>query len=457
MKTHLERRPLALAACGLVCGMVAVQQPVLLLLITFLVLWLRSSARVLFICLVLVGVLCAPADVKPILRRDFYTGRASVLSTPRTVNGSQSLTVHLADGRRLDAFIQCATELVPGDEMAIRGVLQPYAPDFAASRTSGGYSGAFTGDAEVVHRAAVPLQWAATTKSWSEQFLRSNLPHDNADLLMSSVFGSREIENTDLSEKLRLSGIFHLVSGTGLFVLLFAMAMHWVCSLLPIPRGIQVALVTSSLLFLVLQSAYAPSLVRVAILYFCFAAAYTFRRQPDWMSALALSVIVNVLMNPWVLYTPGFQIAAVVIGTLALLTPRKEQGFGGAALAACLRVFLATAAALPLVAYHFGSVSLLGVFATLLVLPVIPVLILFELAALGFALTLKAVAVGLLKTVVQPLSGYVLAVAHAFSTSDIGVLKVPPFSGWWLLLLYASAISGCAKIRANRIVGIFKS
>ena len=183
------------------------------------------------------------------------------------------------------------------------------------------------------------------------------------------------------------------------------------------------------------------------------------------MPALGLAAAVMVALSPTVLWSVSFQLSFAAVAGIALLRPRlgewplgardeDERGESGGPLAwladAVGVSIAATLAMLPLLAFHFERVSLVGILATPLVLPALPLaLVLYAATALvGVVASLPALVVGLLSWVV---GGYVALVVGLFArlpAASLEVGRVAPFLVWGYYGVLALIASRRGVVRA---------
>lgn len=173
-------------------------------------------------------------------------------------------------------------------------------------------------------------------------------------------------------EAYRLSGAAHLLAVSGLHVSVLASA--WA---LLFRRRIWLRFCLTALFLAAYAAltAFAPSVLRAAIMLLCFHLAGPLRMPDDRPSALSLAFVIVLLVNPYALFYVGFQLSFLAACGLALLTPmlRDRLSFLGGSLAGTLSgsaaVWFAT---LPAQAAFFQTVSLTSLVSNLFILPLVP-------------------------------------------------------------------------------------
>jgi competence protein ComEC len=249
-----------------------------------------------------------------------------------------------------------------------------------------------------------------------------------------------------LQLNLRRTGTIHIVSASGLHIVIVAFALLWLLERLPVPRGLGLALVAAALFLYVGAAGLNPPVIRAAVTAMLVLGAYLFRREPDWLSAMAIAALGCLIARPSSAMEAGFQLSFAVIAGLGLFGRRFYGGVR--ALARLWTGFenvahvalVASVVSAPLVAYHFGMVSVASVLANVLIGFVIAPIVIAALVAQAVSPFSAALAVGLMKLVVEPLSGWFLWVVDSLGQMRWAAVDAPPFSAYWLLPIYAAML-----------------
>lgn len=118
--------------------------------------------------------------------------------------------------------------------------------------------------------------------------------------------------------------------------------------------------------------------------------------RPDGLTLLAFAALVVLIINPFLLFSPSMQLSFAAVFGLMVITPPIARllyrGIGHAALlpASTLGAQLMT---VPILAWHFGAIPVLGPFTNFLAIPLVAVLVPLGLITMCFALCLPGVAV----------------------------------------------------------------
>ena len=197
------------------------------------------------------------------------------------------------------------------------------------------------------------------------------------------ILARKEGLDHDVRESFAIAGIAHLLAIFGLHVGVVSMLVSMVVRQIGLgPR--RTGMLSSAVTWLYVGFIGFPDAATRAALILTFVSVSRWRtRPPGALGAVATSLLVLFLVDPLSPARPGFQLSfAGALGLLIVAPPirrrldaawlcRIPRPFKGG-LAAGVGATLATA---PIVAWHFGRVSLVGLPATLLAAPLVTVAI----------------------------------------------------------------------------------
>ncbi len=317
------------------------------------------------------------------------------------------------------------------------------------------------GEGSPFYRALHAVRWRLARS------LSASVPEPQAAMGQALLLGMRDGLPDVLVDNFRATGTAHVLAISGLHVgVLLGIGMS--ASAWLFGRRHRLYLVAPFVLIWLyaLLAGASPSVIRAATMGSVFLAARVLGRPGTVMPALGLAAAVMVALSPGVLWSVSFQLSFAAVAGIALLRPRisewplgarGEPGGPLAWLADAVGVSVAaTLATLPLIAFYFERVSLVGILATPLVLPALPLaLVLYAVtAAVGLVVALPAQVVGLLSWVA---GGYIAVVVGLFArlpAASVEVGRVAPFLVWGyygvLALLVSRRVVGRALARLAR-------
>ena len=309
------------------------------------------------------------------------------------------------------------------------------------------------GEGSPFYRMLHALRWRLARS------LAASVPEPQAAMGQALLLGMRDGLPDELVEDFRVTGTAHVLAISGLHVgVLLGISMS--ASAWLFGRRHRLYLLAPFVLvwMYALLAGASPSVVRAAAMGSVFLAARLLGRPGTVMPALGLAAAVMVALSPGVLWSVSFQLSFAAVAGIALLRPRfgalpfgtrdeDERGESAGPLAwladAVGVSVAATLATLPLLAFHFERVSLVGILATPLILPALPLaLVLYAATAVaGLAAALPAQIIGLLSWAVGGYVALVVGLIARLPAASVEVGRIAPYIVWGYygaLVLFAS-------------------
>lgn len=456
MKSQLEHRPLLLAFAAIAVGLSCATHwfnVVFLLPVLYLAASLRL--RVILGLLGLLGVLIAPEPLPEVHDKTPFHGIVRVSSIPRVFSTSVAFEV---DGyRKYLVRMNPGTTVNMGDMLEIEGELGPFRESEEEYQRSAGRVGVIVPESLSIHKEAV--FWWRWGGSWRQSFLAyaaKNLEPAHAATLDALCFNATWYLAEDDWKNLRRSGTIHIISASGLHVMILALGLALGFSKLPLPRVLQLLLTIAVLILFACAAGRQHAILRSVLMVSVGYGAYLFRREPDWLSLVGLSGCLVLLTDPRGIYDLGFQLSYVLVAGLAMFVPwiapdasltfleRKQTKMRSIFVAS---VWAAVIVA-PLSAYYFGGLSLVSPFANLLIAPLIPFVMIM---AMGSHLT-SFVVPGFGPLILQVTDGLVSilrTIVYTMGELPFAYVDVPDFSAYWMLPYYAALMLGYWRFHAR--------
>lgn len=274
------------------------------------------------------------------------------------------------------------------------------------------------------------------TKAAFAARLQQFLPEPENSLALGILIGARRGLPADVVENFNLTGTSHIVAVSGFNIAVIVSALSflaWVAG-----RRASFWLSLGIILGFVVIAGASASVIRAAVMGGLLLMAFNIGRPYSVIPALVFAAAAMLFVNPKILYWDiGFQLSFAATVGIVLFTP-LFQNFteNWPKLFGLKNIFLVTLAAtistLPLVIWYFGRLSVVSLMANLLILPAVPLAMLFGfLAVLPFAAPGFAFLSNLLLS-------YILWVAEKFARLPFASFSVeisPVIFGLMLLLL----------------------
>jgi len=318
---------------------------------------------------------------------------AVVLSVNAPSNGQQRATLELRPPdtpSRVWASLPRYPQIAPGDVVRFGGDLEPSPHDEGFGEFLARSGIAFTTRARQLERLGLdgsPMAELEQLRRGAASAISETLSEPEAGLASAMSIGLRDLVSRDVATDFRISGLSHVVAISGWHIaMLGAVASGLLSGIGRRPR---------SLVMLAAICAYAvfagasPSVLRAAVMASVVLLARESGRRGSAAIGLSLTVAGMLLIDPSTITDVGFQLSVaataglLVWGTRARewLVPRLPKRTPGWLLESLAVSSAAQLATLPLVLFHFGTLSVVSPLANLLIAPLVaPSMLLTALA-----------------------------------------------------------------------------
>jgi competence protein ComEC len=232
-----------------------------------------------------------------------------------------------------------------------------------------------------------PVALLLRVKRTIKDRLADIVPEPHASFLSGLLFGGSSGLSADLKDDFSRTGTSHILAASGFNVSLFsAVILGWILQL-PISRKRAVGIIFAMLVGYVLIAGATAAVVRAGIMAGVTLVGLLVRRKPYAVNVFALAAVLLLAANPRLLWDVGFQLSFVATFAIVAIAPSWERALAFVpetleARKALAGSLAATVLTLPIMLWHFGSVSLISPIVNLLVLPFVPLLMALTIAAL---------------------------------------------------------------------------
>ncbi|MGG3506637.1 ComEC/Rec2 family competence protein [Paenibacillus lautus] len=201
----------------------------------------------------------------------------------------------------------------------------------------------------------------------------------HAGYMKGLVIGNRDDLDPDTFMEFSRLGLTHILAISGMHVAVVVGCLLFICTTLRITRETSLTVVMWLIPVYVLLTGASPSIVRAGIMGMIGLYAARRRLLKDGLHILSVAVLAMLLWNPYFLVNVSFQLSFIVTAGLMIFVPklmpllrflpRWLAGTVGVTVVAQLISF-------PLTIHYFNQVSLISVFANMLLVPVISLVVL---------------------------------------------------------------------------------
>src|SRR6266536_2062466 len=201
----------------------------------------------------------------------------------------------------------------------------------------------------------------------------ATLPPDRAGLLAGIALGDTSLLPADLDQAFTAAGLTHLVAVSGQNVGVVLAAGLGVAVALGARRPLLAVLGILLVVLFALLTRWEPSVLRASAMAVLALAGVATGRGPGGRRALCLAVLLLLLANPALAWSLGFRLSVAATAGVLWLGPTAGRvlpgGLPDVVRSATGITLGAQAGALPVLALAFGQVSLAGLAANLVALP----------------------------------------------------------------------------------------
>lgn len=232
-------------------------------------------------------------------------------------------------------------------------------------------------------------------KEKTNKQLAKILTEPHSSFLSGLIFGGSSSLSKELKDDFSRTGTSHILAASGFNVSLFSFVfLGWIIQTrLGRKRGIYLTAIL--LLFYVVMAGMGPAVVRATMLAFVILIGAIVGRKTSTGNALLFAGSVILLANPRLLLDDvGFQLSFVATWAIMFFVPLWRdrflfipESFGlREAFVGSLAAIVAT---LPIIIFHFGSISIIAPLTNLIILPFIP----YTIAFLSIALFVSIISI----------------------------------------------------------------
>jgi competence protein ComEC len=401
----------------------------------------------------------ARADLAPVVRVEGRLAEEPIRWAPdRTrlsldVDGYFDKTDRRPASGRLQVTLYGETEAVgEGQRVSVelklsrpRGFRNPGAFDYPAFLRREGILLVGSGRAEsLAALTADEPPWPVRVKRWAVAAIGAHLPETSSALLAGLILGEKKGLPPEADEAFRRAGVYHILAVSGFNVALLASSVFFVLSALGVSRRATAVTAGAALVGFALVVGGQASVLRATVMGLLLLAAMLLDRKSQLMNALALAALVLLAWRPGDLWDPGFQLSFAATAGIIYLAPAVTAWLGTRGWPAWLATAAAVsvgaqAAVTPVMLVHFNQLSLIGIAANLVVVP---------LAAVATTLGMLALVVALASAVVadvffQALWLVLLALrAAVWAAAAVPAAMVHlPAPGWAAIFTWSGALA----------------
>lgn len=283
--------------------------------------------------------------------------------------------------------------------------------------------------------------------------LDSLLAEEESYIMKRMLLGGNYEEGKGIKELYQKGGVLHILAISGLHIMLIGACCYQLLKRIW-SKSIAYIITIVFLVFYGALTGMAVSTTRAIIMFAILFLSQVMGRKGDGATTLSIASLILLCINPYSLYDVGFLLSFGAVSSLMFITPlitfKRAKGLG-TYLTASLAAFLGT---WPLVAYFFHTMALAGLLLNVLIVPLVPLILLFGMA--GMILSCAHIMLGkfviainyYLLVLIKKLLSFVVALPGAFFS-----IGQPP---WPFIILYYTLLALIVYYVKTRKMGVLR-
>jgi competence protein ComEC len=304
----------------------------------------------------------------------------------------------------------------------------------------------------VMYRASIdkiihpkPGDIARVVRDWFADAIRRVIPDPESSLGIGYLVGQRRSLPTDLSDALKLVGLTHVVVASGYnLTILVRLARRLFIRISKYTSAF--AAIVMIVVFMAIAGA-SPSMSRAGLIASLSLAAWYYGRKFHPIILLSIAIAVTVLLDPSYAWGDlGWQLSFAAFAGVMILAPLAQRYFFGDKKPGIIGQILgetvsAQIVTVPIIIASFGQLSNVAIVSNLLVLPLVPLAMLFTFIAGVGSLTVPPIAIFIAMPATW-LLGYSVSVTEYLSGLP-WVTSAVNLAWWGVGLCYLAIIGIC--------------
>jgi len=355
--------------------------------------------------------------------------------------------------------------IVLGTFYAPRPRLNPYGWDTALRYRREGVMGT------VVARSSAPSRTPAARplsrfRDRVASLITSASAGASRGVLEALLLGERTDLRPEVKDVMVRAGTYHVIAISGLHVGIVVLLVTSIITAAGPPRMLRIGLAVCCVIGYVLFTGARPSAQRAGTFFVLLSLVRYLQWKVDIPNCVCSAGVVLLMACPYLAWDVGFRLSLAAVFGITLLVPQVYPGKRRGGLMTRIREYIrlgllaslaAQAATLPILLYHFGRVSLIGVISNLVVLPLVTLTVAAGLEASVVLLFWERLALVFMKGA-SALATLIMTVT-SFLTQPVDPVVFTGKPSIFKVVVYASALGylglGCRRLKPHwKLAGI---
>lgn len=224
----------------------------------------------------------------------------------------------------------------------------------------------------VVSAKRIPI--TQRLRTYIKKTLRKNLKEESAEVAIGLLLGDKSELNEDIQEDFKGANLSHMLAISGAHFSYIILIVTWIGNKFKFKRLEQVITIISIIFFMNLTG-NTPSVARAGIMAIMSILSSILRRRSDFGNGLSLSILIQVIYNPYVIFDIGFMLsysgAIGIVSFYKFFSKKIKSKIVSVTLAANVII-------MPIMIWKFNTISFTFIISNVLASGLLGIIIILE-------------------------------------------------------------------------------
>jgi len=272
--------------------------------------------------------------------------------------------------------------------------------------------------------------------------LREKLKKENSELAISLIVGDRSHISSEVEDNFKKANLMHMLAISGAHFSYVILIATFISNRLQHKRLGQLIQIIAIIFFMNLTGNTA-SVVRAGIMSILLIGSSICKRQNDSLNNIAISAIIQIINNPYIIFDSGFMLSySGVLGIILFYKKISEHiHFKSIALTISANIFI-----IPIMIYNFHTISGSFIISNICASWLLGIIIIFEFISLCIPIKLLYMILDLLIMMLRK-------IAEICANIPFAQMYVPRYAIFFVIVIYILIF--CRKLKCRKYVYSF--
>lgn len=295
-------------------------------------------------------------------------------------------------------------------------------------------------DAEIVKNGSDNI--IIKLRKYIKSKLREKLKKENSELAISLIVGDRSHISSEVEDNFKKANLMHMLAISGAHFSYVILIATFISNRLQHKRLGQLIQIIAIIFFMNLTGNTA-SVVRAGIMSILLIGSSICKRQNDSLNNIAISAIIQIINNPYIIFDSGFMLSySGVLGIILFYKKISEHiHFKSIALTISANIFI-----IPIMIYNFHTISGSFIISNICASWLLGIIIILEFISLCIPIKLLYMILDLLIMMLRK-------IAEICANIPFAQMYVPRYAIFFVIVIYILIF--CRKLKCRKYVYSF--